>query len=130
MVLRCACALDIILELFFVTFLLCELCHFLTSDFMKVYRQWVPCKRNSLYNFNPFFMQLCISFFHDLKVCMWFGFNFAINLCHFSFTLSFFNFSQMRHHLSEVLSIVFDCFSFISVYVACQLFFYLLGARI
>ena len=85
----------------FVTFSLCELCHFLTSDFMKVYRQWVPCKRNSLYNFIPFFMQLCISFFHGLKMCMWSGFNPAVNFCHFStlLTLSFFNFSQVRHQL-------------------------------
>ena len=85
----------------FVTFSLCELCHFLTSDFMKVYRQWVPCKRNSLYNFIPFFMQLCTSFFHGLKMCMWSGFNPAVNFCHFStlLTLSFFNFSQVRHQL-------------------------------
>ena len=68
---------------------------------MKVYRQWVPCKGNSLYNFNPFFMQLCTSFFHGLKICMWFGFNPAVNFCHFStlLTLSFFNFSQVRHQL-------------------------------
>ena len=74
---------------------------FLTSDFMKVYRQWVPCKHNSLYNFNPFFMQLYTSFFHGLKMCMWFGFNPAVNFCHFStlLTLSFFNFLQVRHQI-------------------------------
>ena len=84
-------------------FSLCELCHFLTSDFMKVYRQWVPCKCNSLYSFNPFFMQLCTSFFHGLKMCMWFGINPAVNFCHFStlLTLSFFNFSQVRHQLPQ-----------------------------
>ena len=76
-------------------------CHFLTSDFMKAYRQWLHCKHNSLYNFNPLFMQLCTSFFHGLKICMWFGFNPAINFCHFStlLTLSFFSFSQVRHQL-------------------------------
>ena len=65
---------------------------FLTSDFMKMYRQWVPCKRNSLHNFSPFFMQLCKSFFHGLKMCTWFGFNPAVNFCHFStlLTWSFF----------------------------------------
>ena len=67
MVWRCAYDLDIILELIFVTFSgnfpLCELCHFLTSDSMKVYRQWLPCKCNSLYNFMPVFMQLRTSFF-------------------------------------------------------------------
>ena len=46
-------------------------------------------------------MQLCTSFFHGLKMCMWFGFNPAVNFCHFStlLTLSFFNFSQVRHQL-------------------------------
>ena len=59
---------------------------------MKVYRQWLPCKRNSIYNFMPVFMQLCIFFFDGLKMCMWFGFNPAINCCHLStlLTLSFF----------------------------------------
>ena len=33
---RCACGLDIILELILSLFPLCELCHFLTSDSMKV----------------------------------------------------------------------------------------------
>ena len=63
MVWRCACGLDIILILIFSLFQLCEVCHFLTSDSMKVYRQWSPCKCNSLYNFMPIFMQLCTSFF-------------------------------------------------------------------
>ena len=92
MVWRCACGLDIILELMFVTFSTMELCHFLTSDCMKVYRQWVACKCNSLYNFILIFMQLCTSFFHGLKMCMWFGFNPGVNFCHFStlLTLSFF----------------------------------------
>ena len=40
---RCAYGLDIILELIYVTFPLRELCHFLTSDSVKVYRQWVLC---------------------------------------------------------------------------------------
>ena len=93
MVLRYAYGLDTILELSFVTFLLCELCNFLTSDFMKVYRRWVPCKRNFLYNVNPFL--------RGLKMCMWFGFNPAVSFCHFStlLTLSFFIFSQVRHQL-------------------------------
>ena len=86
-------------------FSLCKLCHFLTSDFVKVYRQWVSCKRNSLYNFIHSFMQLCQSFFHGLKMCMWFGFDPADNFCHFStlLTFSFFNFSQVRHQLLQSL---------------------------
>ena len=63
MVWRCAYGLDIILELIFVTFsTLWTLSFILTSDSMKVYRHRVPCKRNSLYNFMPVFMQLCTSF--------------------------------------------------------------------
>ena len=57
---------------------------------MKVYRQWLPCKLNSLYNFMPVFMQLAHLFFHGLKMCMWFGFNPAVNFCHFSTLLTFF----------------------------------------
>ena len=37
-------------------FPLCELCHFLISYSMEVFRQWVPCKHNSLYKFLPIFM--------------------------------------------------------------------------
>ena len=88
MVWRCACGLNIILELILSLFPLCELRHFLTSDSMEVYRQWVPCKRNSLYNFMPVFIQLCTSF------CPWFedvyvdGINPAVNFCHLSTLLS------------------------------------------
>ena len=47
---------------------------------------------HSLYNFMPIFIQLCTSFVHGLKMCMWFGFNPAVYFCHFSIflTLSFF----------------------------------------
>ena len=64
-------------------FPLCELCHFLTSDSMKVYRQWVPCKRNSSYNFIPIFLKLCTCFRHGLEMCIWFGYNPWINFCPF-----------------------------------------------
>ena len=87
MVWRCARGLDITFELIFVTFSTLWTLSFLTSDSMKVYRQWLSCKHNSLYNFMPVFMQLCTFFFNGLKMCMWFGFNPAINFCHFS-TLS------------------------------------------
>ena len=63
MVSRYACSLDIILELIFVTFSTLWILPFLTSDSMKVYRQWLTCKCSSLYNFMPIFMQLCTSFF-------------------------------------------------------------------
>ena len=79
---------------FFSFFPLFELCYFLTLDCMKVYRQWVPCKCNSLYNFILIVMQLCTFFFHGLKMCILFG----VNFCHFS-TLLTLSFSQVRHQL-------------------------------
>ena len=81
-------------------------CHFLTSDCMKVYKLWVPCKRNSLYNFILIFMHLCTSFFHGLKLCMWFGFNTGVNFYHFStLTLSFSNFRRCDINFTKVRSI-------------------------
>ena len=68
MVWRCARGLDIILELIFVTFSTLWTLSFLTSDSMKVYRQWLSCERNSLYNFMPVFMHLCTSFFPWFEV--------------------------------------------------------------
>ena len=40
----------------------------------------------------PIFMNFAHLFVHGLKMCMWFGFNPAVNFCHFStlLTLSFF----------------------------------------
>ena len=70
-------------------FPLCELCHFLTSDSMEVYRQWVSCERNSSYNFIPIFLKLCTCFRHGLEMCMWFGYNRWINFCHFFHFLNF-----------------------------------------
>ena len=75
---RCAYGLGIILELIFVTFSTLWALSFLTSDSMKVYRQWLPCKHNSLYSFMRVFMQLCTSFFP------WF----EVNFCHFSTLLT------------------------------------------
>ena len=90
-------------------------CHFFHCPqiLWKVYRQWVPCNRNSLYNFILIFMQLWTSVFHDLKMCLWFGFNPAVNFCHFStlLTSSFFNFLQVRHqlHWSSIFMLVLSC---------------------
>ena len=70
-------------------FPLCELCHFLTSNSMKVYRQWVPCERNSSYNFIPIFFKLCTCFRHGLEMCMWFGYYPWINFCHFFHFVNF-----------------------------------------
>ena len=66
-------------------FALCELSHFLTS----VNRQWVPCERNSSYNFTPIFFKLCTCFLHGLKMCIWFGYNPCINFCHFFHFVNF-----------------------------------------
>ena len=43
-------------------------CHFLTSDSMKVYRQWVPCECNSSYNFVPISLKICTCFCHGLEM--------------------------------------------------------------
>ena len=59
--------------------------HFLTS----MNSQWVPCERNSSYNFIPIFLKLCTCFLHGLKMCMWFGYNPCINFCHFFYFVNF-----------------------------------------
>ena len=78
MVWGCAYGLVIIVRLFLSLFPLCELSHFSTS----MYRQWVPCERNSSYNFIPIFLKLCTCFHYDLEICIWFGYNPWINFCH------------------------------------------------
>ena len=70
-------------------FPLCELCHFLTSDSMKMLWQWVPCERNSSYNFILILLKLCTCFRHGLKMCIWFGYNPWINFCHFFHFVNF-----------------------------------------
>ena len=70
-------------------FPLCELGHFLTSDAMKIYRQWVPCERNSSYNFVLIFLKLCTCFLHGLEMCIWFGYNPWINFCQFFHFVNF-----------------------------------------
>ena len=79
MVWGCACGLDIIVGLFLSLFPLCELSNFSTS----MYRQWVPCERNSSYNCIPIFLKLCTCFLHGLKMCIWFGYNPCIYFCCF-----------------------------------------------
>ena len=53
--------------------------HFSTS----MYRQWVPCERNSSYNFIPILLKLCTCFLHGLKMYIWFGYNLCIYFCYF-----------------------------------------------
>ena len=62
----------------------CHFFHFVNLViFTSMYRQWVPCERNSSYNFIPIFLKLCTCFLHGLSMCMWFGYNPCINFCHF-----------------------------------------------
>ena len=85
---------------------------FLTSDSMKVYRQWLPCKRNSLYNFMPVFMQLCTSFFSMVWRCAC-GLDSILQLIFVTFPLCYLcQFWQVRHQLHRS-SIYFcrTCFS-------------------
>ena len=77
------------LHLFLLLFPLCKLCHFLTSDSMKMLWQWVPCERNSSYNFILIFLKLCTCFRHGLEICIRFGYNPWINFCHFFHFVNF-----------------------------------------
>ena len=77
------------LHYFLLLFPLCELCHFLTSDSMKVLWRWVPCEHNSSYNFIPIFLKLCTCFRHGLEMCMWVRYNPWINFCHFFHFVNF-----------------------------------------
>ena len=63
----------------------CHFFHFVNSSHFSttMFRQWVPCERNSSYNFIPIFLKHCIWFFHGLKMCIWFRYNPCFNLCHF-----------------------------------------------
>ena len=54
----------------------------------------------SLFNFAHLFV-------HGLKMCMWFGFNSAVNFCHFS-TLLTCHFSQKRNQLHQSLIYIFS----------------------
>ena len=40
---------------------------------MKIY--WVPCGRNSSYNFLPIVLKLFRCFLHGMKMCIRFGYN-------------------------------------------------------
>ena len=122
MVWRCACGLDIILELIFVTFSTLWTLSFSDLILYEMYRQWIPCKPSSLYVFILIYMQLCTSFIHGLKMCMWFGFNPAVNFCHLStlLTSSFFKFSQVRHQLHRSLIYIFIFILFLIEISVCK----------
>ena len=88
MVWKCAHGLDIILELIFITFSTCELCHFWPQIL------WKCIDSGYLVSATPYTIS-CLSlcnfahlFFHGLKMCMWFGFNPAVNFFHFSTLLT------------------------------------------
>ena len=53
----------------------------LTSDSMKVYRQWVSCEHKSFWNF--------ARFLSGLEMCMWFGYNPWIIFCYFFHFVNF-----------------------------------------
>ena len=66
-----------------------------------MYRQWVPCERNSSYNFIPIFLKLCTCFLHGLKMCIWFGYNPCIYFFTFS-TLPTLSLSGLRFYENVV----------------------------
>ena len=92
MVLRCECGLDIILELIFITFFTLWTLSFSDLRFYGYLVSATPYTISVLSSCN---------FAHLFSMCMWFGFNPAVNFCHIStlLTLSFFNFSQVQHQL-------------------------------
>ena len=45
---------------------------FFRYEMLSVYRQWVPCGRNSSYSFPPIALKHCTCFQHGMKMCMWF----------------------------------------------------------
>ena len=90
---RCACGFGVILWLFFSLFLLCELSlFFFTWNAIKVYRQWVPCGRNSSHSFPSIVLKLCRCFWHGMKMCMCFGYNTLIIFSHFFCYVNFVSF--------------------------------------
>ena len=93
MVWRYACGLDVILAFIFVTFSTLGTLSF--SD-LRCYESVVTVGTlwaQLLIQFHAYlYATLHIFFFHGLKMCMWFGFNPAVNFCQFCnlLTLSFF----------------------------------------
>ena len=99
---RCACGFCIILWLFFSIFLFCEVSLFLVWNAVKVYKQWVPCRRNSSYCFPSIVLKLCRCFRHWMKMCMWFEYNTLVMFSHFFcfVNLSLFFFFYMKCYRS------------------------------
>ena len=100
MVWGCACGLDIIVGLFFITF--CRTCFSMDDLGVQVsvrlfvrsvrpsvcpsIRQHLPCvscESNSSYSFLLIFLKLCRCFLHGVRMCMWFGYNCWIIFYHF-----------------------------------------------
>ena len=106
MVWRCACGLDIILELIFVTFSTLWTLSFLTSDSMKVYRQGLPCKRNSLYNFMTLYATLHIFFSMVWRCACGLDLILQLFLSLFYF-VNFVSFRRCDINFTEVRSILF-----------------------
>ena len=81
---RYACGLDIILWLFFFLSYSALWTLFSIWNAIKVYRQWVPCVRNSSYSFPPIVLKHCRCFQHGMKMCMCFWYNTLIIFLTFS----------------------------------------------
>ena len=93
-------------------FPLCELCHFWPQIL------WKCIDSGYLVSATPYTIS-CLSlcnfahlFFHGLKMCMWFGFNPAVNFCHFSTLLTLSVFAG-----ATSTSPKFDLFSLLTITV-------------
>ena len=62
-------------KIIFATFLQVELSHISSIIYNKENGQGIPCGRNSSYSLIPTLLKLHLCFGHDVKICMWFGYN-------------------------------------------------------
>ena len=86
-----------LLDYFLSLFPLCELSHFSTS----MYRQWVPCERNSSYNLIPILLKLCTCFLHGLKIA--YGLDILLAFIFVTFSiLQTLSFSDLRSYENVV----------------------------
>ena len=56
----------------------------------------LPCGLNSSYSFPPVVLKLCRCFQHEMKMCMWFGYNTSIIFSHFFCFMNLVSFFDMK----------------------------------
>ena len=61
----------------------------ITKSTQRLYRQCVPCGRNSSYSLPPIVLKLCRCFLHGMKMCIWFWYSSLIYFISVSPILSY-----------------------------------------